>query len=185
MAMLMERLVEVLRGWPNDGARDNYETPLAADTNIHKNGSIVIPTTGGAVTSVSVTGRGDTTALGTLGGVVLKGAGDYAQSGTTNGTTTGSSYAASTSAKDTVLWGNALIRIDSSLANTGWTPAIGDKVTYRGKAATGSTQTGLVLVFDKVGGSDPLNSTVGYVKNVQAAGTGATASTYAVDIVLF
>lgn len=162
----MERKVEVIRGWPNDGSRDNYE--VAAGTETHKNGDVVIPTTSGKVTSVSVTGRGDTTILGTYGGVVMKGAAD-----------SGSSAA---SGKDVVVWGNAIIKVDSSLANTGWTPAIGDKVTYRGLAATGTTATGLQLVFDKFAAGDQV---VGFVKDVGAAGTGATAATSAITIVLF
>lgn len=161
----MERKLEVIRGWPNDGSLDNYETYVSGQS--HVNGSVVIPTTSGAVTNLSVTGRGDTTALGTFGGVVFAGAGDSAS--------------CAASGKDVVIWGNAIIKIDTSLANTGWTPAIGDKVTYRGKAATGATQTGLELVFDKVAAGDQV---VGYVKNVEAAGTGTTTATAAVTIVL-
>lgn len=164
MATLMERKLEVIRGWPNDGSLDNYETYVSGQA--HVNGDVVIPTTGGKVTNLSVTGRGDTTALGTFGGVVFAGAGD--------------SSSCAASGKDVVIWGNAIIKIDSSLCNTGWTAAIGDKVTYRGKAATGSTQPGLVLVFDKVAAGDQV---VGYVKDVVAS-SGVTSSTSAVTIVL-
>lgn len=163
---LMERKVEVIRGWPNDGARDNYETPAGVQT--HKNGDVVIPTTSGTVTSVSVTGRGDTTALGTFGGVVLKGATDSASS--------------AVSGKDVVIWGNAIIKVDSSLGNTGWTPAIGDKVTYRGLGATGVSSAGLQLMFDKFAAGDQI---VGFVKDIGAVGTGVTAATTALTIVLF
>lgn len=162
---LMERKLEVIRGWPNDGSLDNYETYTSGQS--HTNGSVVIPTTSGAVTNLSVTGRGDTTALGTYGGVVFAGAGDSAS--------------CAASGKDVVIWGNAIVKIDSTLGNDGWTPAIGDKVTYRGRAATGSTQTGLVLCFDKAAAGDMV---VGYVKNVEAAGTGVTSASAALTIVL-
>ena len=170
--MAMEKKLEVIRGWPNDGARDNYETFKSGET--HSNGDIVIPTSTG-LTSVSVTGRGDTTVLGTYGGLVIRGAGDSASA-----TAPGTPGNIGTAGKDTVIWGNALVRVDSSLLNTGFTPAVGDKLTYRGKGATSSTQTGLQLVWDKFAAGDQC---VGFVKEVGAAGTGIGSNTSIVAIV--
>lgn len=90
--MKMEYNVDILRGWPNDGARERYETIKAAVT--LNNGDWVAPQTDGTVDKVGTLGAGAGTRAA---GLVVRGNGDAASGANTN--------------KAVVLWGNFIARV--------------------------------------------------------------------------
>lgn len=164
---LMERKVEVIRGWPNDGALDNYETIKSGET--LNNGDIVIPTATG-VSRLSATGFGAAAGDGCNGGIVFSGNGDSSSS--------------ANSGKAVVIWGSAIINADESMFVTLTGLVEGDRLTYKSTTPT----TGEALKFkEAVDGATPSVSDeiVGVVLKIGAPGTGLTASTKAVTVRIF
>lgn len=159
--MVMERKVEFIRGFPVDGALDNYETMKSGET--HNNGDVVIPTATG-VSRLSTAALGGAAGAGCNGGVVFAGSGDSA--------------AASISGKSVVVWGNAIINADETMFQTIAGLAEGDIVTY----IASTPAAGEALKLKKVNSTD---KTVGVVLKVGAAGTGLTATTKAITVRLF
>lgn len=88
----MEYNVDILRGWPNDGARERYETIKASVT--LSNGDWVAPQADGTVDKVGTLGAGAGTRAA---GLVVRGNGDAASSVNSN--------------KCVVLWGNFIARV--------------------------------------------------------------------------
>jgi hypothetical protein len=167
---IMSYNVEVLRGWPNDGARDNYETPKALEVN-HQNGDLVQPTTGNVVTNLGITGTamGVGAGNGCFAGLVMSGAQD--------------SGSAAYAGNEVVLWGNAIVRVattavgDATNGYLGHFPALnaaGQKVTCR------ATANGAKLRYDLAGTGDAV---VGFVKEVNTLVAGI--NTANIVIVLF
>lgn len=121
IGMKMERVAEVIRGWPYDGSLDLYE-PIAAGTTL-VNGDWVIKQPDNTVALAT-----DETAAA---GLVIVGNGDSGSAATTN--------------KAVVLWGNFVANISNHTAGT-YVP--GDKVAVvAGKIAkaTGTDVIGTVL----------------------------------------
>jgi len=161
--MLMSYKVEVLRGWPQDGSLDNYEKIATGET--LNNGSLVRPLATGDVSGNGVTGTGVGADLGLYGGLVVVGNGDSAS--------------AAQSGKATVVWGNAIIRVDTSATSDVATAAlkaaaVGTRVTVR------AASNGAPLQYDVAGAvnttSGLADAVVGYVKEVNAAGANSTAN---------
>lgn len=88
----MEYSVDILRGWPNDGARERYETIKVGST--LSNGDWVAAQSDGTVDKVGSLGAGAGTRAA---GLVVRGNGDAASS--------------VNSGKCVVLWGNFIARV--------------------------------------------------------------------------
>ena len=93
----MEYSVDILRGWPNDGARERFETITAAAT--LSNGDWVAPQSDGTVNKVGALGAGAGTRAA---GLVVRGNGDAASGANTT--------------KAVVLWGNFIARVSNYTA---------------------------------------------------------------------
>lgn len=156
---LMTYNAEVIRGWPNDGARDNYET---LDTGVTVSaGDWVISKTGNVVTNIAAGGVGVGAGNGVNAGLVARGNGDSAS--------------ASSSNKATVIWGNAIVRVaTSTLAAAYASPAVRDKVTLRATGNGAAYKIDLAATTDQV---------VGWVKEVNAAVANQTTAN--IVVVLF
>ncbi len=123
--MKMEHTVEILRGWPYDGARERME-PIKAGVSL-KNGDVVAKQADGTVDKVGATASAYV-------GLVISGNGDSASMSNTG--------------KALVLWGNYIARVGSAAYAAGaWAPGVG--VTAKGGvyalAAAGDPVVGFVL----------------------------------------
>lgn len=128
--MLMERVAEVIRGWPYDGSLDRYEPIKAGVTLV--NGDWVTKQTDNTVDKSGATASA-------AAGLVIAGNGD--------------SGSASTSGKAVVLWGNFIARV-SNFATGSYTP--GQELTVKsGKIAPAVVGTDPVVgyVLDVVAAS--------------------------------
>lgn len=108
--MLMERVAEVIRGWPYDGSLDRYEPIKAGSTLV--NGDWVAKQSDGTVDKVGATAKASV-------GLVVAGNGD--------------SGSASTSGKAVVLWGNFIARVSNYAAGS---YAPGDAVAVKNGVVT-------------------------------------------------
>lgn len=125
--MLMEWKAEVLRGWPNEGARERSEVIKAATT--LSNGDWVEKQSDGTVAATSATAT-------KKAGLVVRGNGDSASAAAAN--------------KATVLWGNFIAKVSNYTAGS-YVP--GSPVTVvSGKIAlaNGTTDPEIGFVLDVV-----------------------------------
>lgn len=138
--------VEILRGWPGDGALDQA-MPIAASTTL-SNGDVVVTSSDGiSVTKVPVGGGTGNGAVG----LVVRGNGDTSLN-------VGSSV---NSNKAVVLWSNYVARIKQAYVYKGSAVAIGDPLTAGGTNGLGIFRVGTP-------GTDPI---IGYVIGITAAST--------------
>ena len=149
---LMEWTAEVVRGWPNDGARERYET-IKASTTV-ANGVWVGPQSDGTVAPTSSTST-------RAAGLVVRGNQDQGYGApATFGTATVVQESGANTNKAVVLWGNFVVRLQALSLN----------------AAVGTFVPGnnLTVVSGKISvatGSDPV---IGHVLTVTSAGTATT-----------
>jgi hypothetical protein len=95
--MLMERVAEVIRGWPYDGSLDRYEPIKSGSTLV--NGDWVVKQSDGTVDKAGST---NTSTASVATGMVVVGNGD--------------SGSAAYSSKAVVLWGNFIVRVSNYAA---------------------------------------------------------------------
>lgn len=150
--MLMESTVQILRGWPQDGALDRLETVKAASTLVQ--GDVVVKQTDGSVDKV---GSGATS--GAVG-LVIKGNGD-------------SPSVVASGNKAVVLWSNYIVQTSNydTSPGTAWAPGVlvtaGGSATAAGKFTTSTATT---------------NVTIGMCLAVVAASSGINGTTASVII---
>lgn len=144
--MLMERVAEVVRGWPYDGSLDRVEPIKASVTLV--NGDWVAKEAGNVVDKTGATPTSSA-------GLVIVGNGD--------------SSSASTSGKAVVLWGNFIAKVSNFTAGT---YAPGDKVTVVSGKLAKATAADLNDVTAPLVLGDPV---IGYVLDVVAASATETA----------
>jgi hypothetical protein len=132
--MLMERVAEVIRGWPYDGSLDRYEPITSGATLV--NGDWVTKQTDSTVNKVGAT---NTVTAPAIAGLVVVGNGD--------------SGSASYAGKAVVLWGNFIARV-SNYAAGAYVP--GSPVTAKNGVialATAGTDNTIGYVLDVVAAS--------------------------------
>jgi hypothetical protein len=123
--MLMEYNAEILRGWPQEGARESVETIKASATLV--NGDLVEMQSDGTVDLVSSTASDRV-------GLVIRGNGDSTSSVNTN--------------KAVVLWGNYIVKVSSAkFTAASW--AVGDKVTGKSGKFTKDAGSDPIIGFVK------------------------------------
>jgi len=147
---LMEWNAEVIRGWPNDGAKDRYET-IAASTTL-ANGNWVIVNSSGFVTLSSSTST-------RAAGLVVRGNQDPGYGvPATFGTATVVQESGANINKAVVLWGNFVVRMQAACLAA----AVG---TY-------TPNTNLTVVSGKIAtavGTDPVIGSVLQVNTLSSA----------------
>lgn len=149
---LMEWTAEIIRGWPNDGAKDRYETIKAATS--LANGQWVAPQTDGTVAGSSAT---STRAVG----LVVRGNADTGYGApATFGTATTVQESGANVNKAVVLWGNFVARIQA----TGLNAAVGTFVP-------GNNLTAVSGKLSVATGGDPV---VGHVLQVNTSTNNST-----------
>jgi len=136
--------VEILRGWPGDGALDQA-MPIATSTTL-SNGDVVVTQSDGV--TVAKVGTGATN--GAVG-LVVRGNGDTSLN-------VGSSV---NSNKAVVLWSNYVARVKQAYVYKGSAVTIGDPLTAGGANGGGIFKVGTP-------GTDPI---IGYVIGITAAST--------------
>ena len=107
--MKMERVFEIIRGWPQDGSLDNYETIASGVTLV--NGDVVYVKSDGTIDKVGATANGKV-------GVVVFGNGDEPSCAVSN--------------KALVVWGNYIAKF----SNASGSFAPGDGVTGKNGVPT-------------------------------------------------
>ncbi len=144
--MLMERVAEVVRGWPYDGSLDRVEPIKTSVTLV--NGDWVAKEAGNVIDKTGATPTSSA-------GLVIVGNGD--------------SSSASTSGKAVVLWGNFIAKVSNFTAGV---YAPGDKLTVVSGKLTKATAADLNDVTAPLVLGDPV---IGYVLDVVAASATETA----------
>ena len=112
MAIIMERVAEVLRGWPYDGSLDRYE-PIGTGVTLY-NGDWVVKQSDG---TVALSGSTNTVANSPATGLVVIGNGDSASAQATAST--------GNNGKAVVLWGNFVARLSGSAPTSYGTASTG------------------------------------------------------------